>query len=90
MLRMVAEAFRLLEEGVVQRPADVDVAMVLGTGLADFRGGVLKYATDLGWENVHKTLRNFAAQHGPRYAACSCLEDAARGSLKLTDTLVSN
>ena len=38
MLRMVAEAFRMLEEGVVRRPADLDVAMVLGTGLADFRG----------------------------------------------------
>ena len=49
MLRMVAEAGRLLEEAVVARPSDVDVAMVLGTGLADFRGGVLKYAADLGW-----------------------------------------
>jgi 3-hydroxyacyl-CoA dehydrogenase len=90
MLRMVAEAFRLLEDGVVRRPADVDVAMVLGTGLADFRGGVLKYATDLGLENVLETLPNLAEQHGPRYSACSLLEKVARGSLKLTDTLDSN
>ena len=90
MLRMVAEAFRLLEDGVVRRPADVDVAMVLGTGLADFRGGVLKYATDLGLENVLRTLRNLAEQQGPRYSACSFLECAARGSLKLTDVLVSS
>jgi 3-hydroxyacyl-CoA dehydrogenase len=90
MLRIVAEAFRLLEERVVLRPADVDVAMVMGTGLADFRGGVLKYATDLGLENVLRALRHLAEQKGPRYSACPFLEGGARGSLKLTDTLVSN
>ena len=52
MLRMVAEAFGLVEEKIVRRPADIDVAMVLGTGLADFRGGVLKYACDLGLDRV--------------------------------------
>jgi 3-hydroxyacyl-CoA dehydrogenase len=90
MLRLAAEAFWLLEERVVRRPADVDVAMVQGAGLADFRGGVLKYANDLGLDNVILALRNFAERHGPRYSVCSFLEDAARGSWKLTDTLVPN
>ncbi len=40
MLRMVAEAFYVLEEKIVERSSDIDVAMVLGTGLPDFRGGV--------------------------------------------------
>ena len=31
--------------------------MVLGTGLADFRGGVLKYACDLGLDRVLDQLR---------------------------------
>jgi 3-hydroxyacyl-CoA dehydrogenase len=76
MLRMVAEAFRLLEERIVRRAADVDVAMVLGTGLADFRGGVLRYASDLGLERVLGELRRLAEQCGPRYTPCRTLEKA--------------
>jgi 3-hydroxyacyl-CoA dehydrogenase len=77
MLRMVAEAFRLLEERIVRRAADVDVAMVLGTGLADFRGGVLRYAADLGLDRVLGELRRLAEQCGPRYTPCRMLEESA-------------
>ncbi|GAF95119.1 unnamed protein product, partial [marine sediment metagenome] len=44
---MVNEAFYAIEEEIAQRQSDLDVAMVLGTGFPDFRGGVLKYAHDL-------------------------------------------
>lgn len=74
VLRMVAEAFALLEEGVVQRPEDIDVAMVLGAGLADFRGGVVKYAQDCGLDRVVQQLRRLEQQCGPRYAPCRLLE----------------
>jgi 3-hydroxyacyl-CoA dehydrogenase len=77
MLRMAAEAFCLIEEGIVGRPADIDVAMVLGTGLADFRGGVLRYACELGLDQVLRELRQLSAQYGPRYAPCRLLEEAA-------------
>ena len=83
MLRMVAEAFRLIEEGIVERPADIDVAMVLGTGLADFRGGVLRYACDLGLERVLQELRQLSVECGPRYAPCRLLEQAAAGKSPL-------
>ena len=77
VLRMVAEAFGLVEERIVQRPADVDVAMVLGTGMADFRGGVLKYACDLGLDRVLGDLRRLTEQCGPRYSPCRLMEEAA-------------
>ena len=77
MLRMATEAFAILEEKVVERPADIDVAMVLGTGLADFRGGVLKYACDLGLDRVLAELRRMTAQCGPRYLPGRLLEEAA-------------
>ena len=80
MLRMVAEAFCLIEEGVVEQPADIDVAMVLGTGLPDFRGGVLRYACDLGLDRVLCELRELSVECGPRYTACRFLERAAAGS----------
>ena len=70
MLRMVAEAFYVLEEGIVERGADIDVAMVLGTGLPDFRGGVVKYAYDLGLERVLAQLQELVRQCGQRFAPC--------------------
>ncbi len=48
VLRMVCEAFRVLEEGVARNASDLDVAMVLGTGFPDFRGGVARHAHDIG------------------------------------------
>src|SRR2546427_9089045 len=45
---MVNEAALALEERVVARPEDVDLAMVLGTGFPPFRGGLLRYADTAG------------------------------------------
>ncbi len=70
---MVNEAFYVMEEGIAQRESDLDVAMVLGTGFPDFRGGVLKYARDLGLSNVRADLEKLAAQHGPRFSPCPFL-----------------
>jgi 3-hydroxyacyl-CoA dehydrogenase len=64
---MVAEALRVMEEGVAQRESDLDVAMVLGTGFPDFRGGVLKYARDIGVGRVLADLDGLATQCGERF-----------------------
>ncbi|MBI5684238.1 MAG: enoyl-CoA hydratase/isomerase family protein [Verrucomicrobia bacterium] len=69
VLRMVAEALRVMEEGIVQRESDVDAAMVLGTGFPDWRGGVLKYARDLGLDEVRTQLQQLAKRFGERFAA---------------------
>jgi len=44
---MVAEAQRCLKEGVISSADDIDLAMIMGTGFAPFRGGPLTYATSL-------------------------------------------
>lgn len=77
VLRMVVDAFAVLEERVVRRPADLDVAMILGAGLADFRGGILRHARDLGLKHVHSELERLARQCGPRYVAGPLLARAA-------------
>ena len=73
VLRMVAEAFRVLDEGIVQRESDVDAAMVLGTGFPDFRGGVLKYARDEGLEAIVSRLDELTQRFGERFAPCELL-----------------
>ena len=69
VLRMVAEAVAVLEEGIAQRESDIDAAAVLGIGWPDFRGGPLRYARDRGLDAVADRLDALAADLGPRYAA---------------------
>lgn len=75
VLGMVNEAFYLLEEGVVQRRSDVDAATVLGIGFPDFRGGVLKYALDLGLDTVGRRLDNLRERLGERFSPCRLLRE---------------
>jgi len=75
VLRMAAEAFCVLEEGIAQRESDIDAAMVLGTGFPDFRGGVLKYARDIGLDTVFEQLGTLAEQCGERFAPCELLRE---------------
>jgi 3-hydroxyacyl-CoA dehydrogenase/enoyl-CoA hydratase/3-hydroxybutyryl-CoA epimerase len=42
------EAARCLQDGVAASASDVDLAMVLGTGYAPFRGGPLAHSLTLG------------------------------------------
>ena len=78
VLTMVNEAARCLEEGIVETAADVDFAMVTGTGWAPFRGGPLRYADSLGVDQVAEMLSRLANEVGPRFAPCDRLAEMAR------------
>jgi 3-hydroxyacyl-CoA dehydrogenase len=73
VMRLVSEAFRVMGEGIAQRESDLDVAMVLGTGFPDFRGGVLRYARDLGLGHVLPRLTELSERFGERFAPCEFL-----------------
>ena len=65
---MIAEACRCLDEGVVSRPGEVDLAMVMGIGWPPFTGGLLRWADDLGPKKVVGALDELAGRHGVRLA----------------------
>ncbi|MFC4993582.1 3-hydroxyacyl-CoA dehydrogenase NAD-binding domain-containing protein [Rubritalea tangerina] len=46
VILMSREAARCLDENIAESAADIDFAMVMGTGYAPFRGGPLRHATD--------------------------------------------
>ncbi|MBI5397694.1 MAG: enoyl-CoA hydratase/isomerase family protein [Verrucomicrobia bacterium] len=78
-LLLVNEAARCVEEGIASGPADVDFAMVMGTGFAPFRGGPLRFAESSGLNNVVNDLTRLAATR-PQYAPCELLRRlAAKG-----------
>ncbi len=73
VLAMVNEAARCLEEAVVESPAQVDLAMIMGTGFPPFRGGLLRHADTLGIAVVEGRLRALAAALGKRFEPCALL-----------------
>ena len=67
---MINEASRCLEEGVADRPATIDIGMIMGTGFPPFRAGLLRYADSVGINNIIKDLKSF---EGERFRPCAYL-----------------
>jgi 3-hydroxyacyl-CoA dehydrogenase/enoyl-CoA hydratase/3-hydroxybutyryl-CoA epimerase len=73
VLLMCNEATACLAEGLAGDAGAIDLAMVMGTGWAPFRGGPLQYLADRGADDVVQALRTLAQRHGPRFAPCAAL-----------------
>jgi 3-hydroxyacyl-CoA dehydrogenase/enoyl-CoA hydratase/3-hydroxybutyryl-CoA epimerase len=77
VLPMVNEAARCLEEGVVRSAADLDLALIFGTGFPPFRGGLCRWADQEGLPRILTTLERFASSVGERYAPSEALRATA-------------
>jgi 3-hydroxyacyl-CoA dehydrogenase / enoyl-CoA hydratase / 3-hydroxybutyryl-CoA epimerase / enoyl-CoA isomerase len=65
-LPMVTEASRVLMEGIVREPGDVDMGLILGIGFPPFHGGILRWADGIGLVKVLEKLKKY--EHlGPRF-----------------------
>src|SRR5581483_7792599 len=74
---MVNESARCLEEQIVAEPADVDFAMIMGTGFAPFRGGPLRYADSLGAEKIVGAMENLVDRGAGYFKPCDLLKQMA-------------
>ena len=71
---MINEAARCLEEKVVDRPQAVDMGMIMGTGFPPFRAGLLRYADNIGIENIVEDLKRFEKKlNAERFRPCKYL-----------------
>ena len=77
---VINEAAICLAEGVARRPADIDLAMVFGTGFAPFRGGPLRYAQSIGIQKVVDGLEELAKMHSHLAPSEALVECARRGT----------
>lgn len=72
-LPMLTEASRVLSEGVVRDPGDLDMGLILGIGFPPFRGGILRWADSLGLGKVLERLKryeNLGARFHPTEQMC--------------------
>ncbi len=73
----INEAALMMEEGICDRPQDMDLAMIYGTGFPPYRGGILRYADKWGLKNVHARLLELEKRYGPRFQPAKRLREMA-------------
>ena len=54
---LINEGFKILEEGIAQRPSDIDVIYCYGYGFPRYRGGPMLYADEVGLNNIIQSLK---------------------------------
>jgi len=85
VLPMVNEASRILAEGIVETPGDVDLGMIMGTGFAPFRGGLLRYADSQGITHIADRLTFWYDSEGDRFQPAEPLLERAKANRSFYD-----
>jgi 3-hydroxyacyl-CoA dehydrogenase/enoyl-CoA hydratase/3-hydroxybutyryl-CoA epimerase len=88
VLAMINEASLILEEKIVGSAAELDLAMIMGTGFPPFRGGLLRYADSLGLPHVVARLEALTEQAGARFRPNEPLKRMAERNGKFYETYV--
>jgi 3-hydroxyacyl-CoA dehydrogenase/enoyl-CoA hydratase/3-hydroxybutyryl-CoA epimerase len=68
LLPMINEATRVAADEGEGAEETVDLAVVLGLGLAPFRGGIMRFAATVGWPEIVRRMEGLAVIHGERFA----------------------
>ncbi|HEX3550212.1 MAG TPA: 3-hydroxyacyl-CoA dehydrogenase NAD-binding domain-containing protein [Candidatus Elarobacter sp.] len=76
---LVNEAAKELEEGIAQRPGDVDVVWIYGYGFPVWRGGPLRWADSVGLATIVDDMRAFERVHGANWTPAPLLVELAEG-----------
>ena len=64
---LINEGARILEEGIAQRPSDIDVVYVFGYAFPVAKGGPMHYADQIGLKNVYDKICEFRESYGEQY-----------------------
>jgi 3-hydroxyacyl-CoA dehydrogenase len=78
---MVNEGALILEEGVAQRPSDIDTVWINGYGWPAYTGGPMFWADTIGLDKIVAGLEKHAARIGGAAIAQSLRDKAAKGEI---------
>ena len=83
---LINEGMRIVEEGIAQRPSDIDVVYVYGYGFPAWRGGPMFYADAVGLATVYERICEFRDRFGAdNWAPAPLLERLANEGRSLAD-----
>lgn len=74
---VVNEACRVMEDGVVVRASDLDIASVLGMSFPSYRGGIVFWADNVGPKHIYTSLKKWSELYGSFYKPSRFLEERA-------------
>lgn len=80
ILSILNESALCLQEGLVKKPGEIDMAMLMGTGFPPFRGGPLRLVDQQGIQFIVNQLEYYAETRGERFAPCDLLKEMAEGN----------
>jgi len=67
MYSMINEGALILEEGIANRPSDIDVVFVHGYGMPRYRGGPMHYGDAVGLDTVVNAMEKYRGRYGDTY-----------------------
>jgi len=76
-LAMLNECAYCLQEGIARQPRDVDIGVIFGLGFPPFRGGVCRYADEVGLDRIVKRMNQLADEFGDRLRPADLLVERA-------------
>lgn len=85
VLALVNEGTRILDEGVAQRPSDIDLIWTNGYGFPVAKGGPMFYADQLGLSAVLQRLTYLHEAHGEELRPAALLQELAAGGKSFAD-----
>lgn len=74
---VVNEGAKLVEEGIVIRASDIDVAAILGYNWPVYTGGPMFWADQVGLPKIVAGLKALEAEHGAAFTPAKLLEEKA-------------
>jgi 3-hydroxyacyl-CoA dehydrogenase len=82
---LINEAARILEEGIAQRPSDIDVVWINGYGFPSYRGGPMHYADSIGLEPILASIKRYQQRYGDTWQPAPLLERLAQEGKRFAD-----
>ncbi|XP_012451892.1 peroxisomal fatty acid beta-oxidation multifunctional protein AIM1 isoform X2 [Gossypium raimondii] len=80
----INEACRVLDEGVVARASDLDVASVLGMSFPSYCGGIMFWADTVGSKHIYLSLKKWSEMYGSYFKPSRYLEERAMKGIPLS------
>ncbi len=78
LFAMINEGAKILEEGIAQRPLDIDVVFLNGYGFPAYRGGPMFHADAVGLDKVVAVIKEYAKGDAYAWRIAPLLEDCVR------------
>ncbi|KAL9267753.1 Peroxisomal fatty acid beta-oxidation multifunctional protein AIM1-like protein [Drosera capensis] len=80
---VVNEGCRVLDDGIVIRASDLDIASVLGMSFPSYRGGIIFWGDTVGPSHTYKSLAKWTSLYGNFFKPSRFLEERATKGIPL-------